>query len=256
MGIMIKTEITRQTPSQTLQMHPSLAQSMASHRWILAFLANHHNEELLQDYCYHVHKKQYLKDAIVERNASFEQFVLHDEELTEEQLMLHRLLDNISRQYTAIFGVSTNTKPREISSILNIDNIRNIHDAIGQGVFESHGLFRSKWIVSDEGTAFLAPTLIHQTFVKIIDTVVSNLRSSRNATMTVEAASAFASQYYNIMPFEFGNETMLRILISFCLETVTVVPLIMSEDSGWSFRNCLRETRINMPLRFGKGSCA
>ncbi|MGI4815003.1 MAG: hypothetical protein ACRYGG_16960, partial [Janthinobacterium lividum] len=196
-------------------------------------------------------KIAYLKDTIHENKRCFDQFIFNDP--TESDINTHSLLENLNDSYSKLF--SSPIVELHLPDHIKTARVKDLHARLSSNqAFAGGGKFRTDWLACLDGISFLAPALIEQTLTGSLDRLAEAITLQRKCTSTaertkqaLESSCVFAAEFYNIMPFRFGCDIMLRILLSQALSHVSAIPVILHDtvESAQEFRDCLKSTRMH-----------
>lgn len=212
------------------------------------------NRELL-DFYSDYYKKCYILEIINGENN----VTAHIEELedyldgklvnlrTKDQIKIRNLRNAVDDLYPNIFF--TDLPPNNFT----IELALSLNRKIGEDLFKSAGKYRLKdAMASKENFFYLEPDKIDSEMKKLFDNVCNLFfffRINNDTENLIKLGSQFLVHFLMIHPFENGNGRVARLLLSYLLSSITVVPLsIFSRVNGREvYLDCLRDERNKSP---------
>jgi fido (protein-threonine AMPylation protein) len=236
--------------ASTLKMLNILKESIESFK----AKASEEDKEVLKDYA-HYYKLRYVFEILNgENNISLDKSIL------EEFIMLEKIyngemnikdfvkIQNLSKAIDFIFP---DIFLSDISPLrFNEELAKEIHAIIGEDLFKQPGEYRvSEAMAAVENYHYLEAIRIETEMKKLFDQTRSLLIQHKGEPeILLKLASQFLVHFLTIHPFENGNGRVARLMISYLLASITVVPLSIFSYGKNEYLECLRSERTKAPL--------
>jgi len=126
----------------------------------------------------------------------------------------------------------------------------NLHKIIGKNLFKNPGEFRIRDAKpANEEYMYLNFEKIPDELKKLFEKIRTEFKKQTNNIDLIKLGVVFFINFLSIHPFENGNGRCARLLLSFLLINVTIVPLsIFNKQNGREiYLSCIREERSKSP---------
>lgn len=156
----------------------------------------------------------------------------------ERNLDAFKAMENLSQCYTTFLSPLLSDATC-MSELFTVNNVIEMHKQIGvHFLFEKPGYIRECWLEIIPGETRLAPCLVKKGFESLILTTKERLESCGHklsdvalATELIKIASTFVIQFSYIQPFEEGNDAVLKFLVAYIFNQITMVPIILDMNN-------------------------
>lgn len=139
-----------------------------------------------------------------------------------------------------------------------IEFIQELHKLIATDLIESPGEFRTKWAgASQEQYVYLAPQKIEKKLVKLCRNVCEEVGNEDQSAShqdllvgRIKIVATFLTEFLQIHPFTNGNGRVGRLLISWLMADISVVPvpLLVNERKREIYLECIRDAQRTTPI--------
>jgi fido (protein-threonine AMPylation protein) len=165
-------------------------------------------------------------------------------------------LQNLHIALQFVLALSVNTTSQSFSPpSMSFDMIMELHRRIGNGIIASAGTLRSVYVgASGTPVCYAAPTTIStrlKSLIKFVNTESSSMSSQyRDAPsrlrLFLRLSAFFFAEFLKIHPFANGNGRTARLLVSFLLYPVCIVPIsVFGAHTRDTFLKVLVEAQWN-----------
>ncbi|KAJ3250760.1 hypothetical protein HK103_003183 [Boothiomyces macroporosus] len=203
--------------------------------------------EFFSGYIEH-HKLDYLKETFIGENIVKGSTTIEDVEKILSNPQNQRLslkFYNMKRAIEKLF-------PTIIRTEIDITRftpkfIMDIHKIIGEGVIDDAGQYRKKFCKpSKVDWVYLYPDLIEKSLEGLCCNVRNAMETEEDILTKIKITSSFVTNFLHIHPFSNGNGRTARLLASWLLSTISIVPIPFYSSSAASkddFLNCVIEAQ-------------
>lgn len=136
--------------------------------------------------------------------------------------------------------------------------ICELHEQVARDLLKDGGIYRTTWAApSQEDWVYLVPEKISENLIKLCDSVRCQLNNERLTrpedifVNRIKIAATFLLQFLQIHPFTNGNGRVARLLTSWLMTDISLVPvpLLTNSKSREKYLQSLRDCRyMNPPL--------
>lgn len=162
--------------------------------------------------------------------------IMHTDD--DRDLDAFKAMENLSQCYTRFLSPMLSDATC-MSEMFTTNNVIEMHKRIGAHLlFEKPGGIRECWLEVIPNETRLAPCLVKKGFESLILTTKERLESCGHVSSGValvndliKIAATFLIQFSYIQPFEEGNDTVLKFLVAYIFNQITMVPIILDMDN-------------------------
>jgi len=137
--------------------------------------------------------------------------------------------------------------------------IQELHQKVTVNLVETPGVYRTKWAAPNQETwMYLLPQKIDNNLEKLCECVRREIEKEKDSSISdeeilvgrIKIVATFLTEFLQIHPFTNGNGRVGRLLISWLMTDLSVVPvpLLASRASRDIYLQCLRDQRYTTPI--------
>lgn len=211
---------------------------------------------------YHTHR--YLLETLVgegniKGSTSLDELekYLKDPDDTRASIKINNLMYSMQTLFPDIFKF-VNCESKINYEIFTPEFIRNLHEKVMANLVAKPGAYRTNWAApSQENWMFLVPEKIPENLDRLcvdlrkeLEDEFKNELDENCLVRRVKIAANFLTQFLQIHPFTNGNGRVARLLISWLMADLSVVPvpLLTTISSRHTYLDCIRDSRRSSPF--------
>ena len=204
----------------------------------------------------HVYILEYVLECLdaernieIDRKSHLDNLKYFEQILSKENVDLTKNDKKVKNFYSTITEVFPDIFfPKMVPHNFSIELAIDLHKKIGNEVIEKAGEFRNKEAKpANESNRYLAAKDIEETLTKLFEKTKTELfLNSGKLEHLIKLGAQFLTRFLQIHPFSNGNGRVARLLLSYLLSSVSVVPvsLYTQQKEREIYLDCLRESRL------------
>ena len=214
---------------------------------IILFKSLEESQLLLQEYSDY-YKDNYLSEVLIgEENVSKQNICMYFNKENNiinrnDALKIANLKSAVDFLFSDIFFPNLPIKKFNVNLAIKLNKL------IGEKLFKNPGEYRKyDAMASQENFYYLEPQFIQKEMEKLFQAINSKFSSEITTGELIKLGSQFLIHFLTIHPFENGNGRVARLLLSYLLSSVTLVPLSIYPKHAKArkiYLDCLRTERL------------